>query len=98
MSNQENSQARRTQSASPQVLAAFWQRVENAQQKGDEQAARAWLEGIVELDAQNVDAWLALARLTANARERMEYYSNVLQLSPGHQEAKDGLRQARRQL
>jgi hypothetical protein len=56
------------------------------------------LEGIVELDQDNVDAWLALARLISNPRERMLCYTQVLELSPGHPEAKAGLRQTRRQL
>jgi thioredoxin-like negative regulator of GroEL len=80
------------------VLTTFWQKAEQAQAEGNETQARAWLEGIVDLDEGNVEAWLALARLVADARERMQCYSHVLQLSPGNQEAKQGLRQARRQL
>jgi hypothetical protein len=80
------------------ILATFWQKAQQAEAKGEDQEARAWLEGIVELDETNVDAWLALARLIDDARERMVCYSHVLELSPGHQEAKTGLRQARRQL
>ena len=78
------------------ILSAFWQKAEQAQ--GKEQEARAWLEGIVKLDEVNVDAWLALARLVPDARERMQCYSRVLQLSPGNKEAKLRLRQTRRLL
>jgi uncharacterized protein HemY len=80
------------------VLTTFWRKAEQAQAQGQGNRARAWLEGIVELDGNDVDAWLALARLIPDARERMQYYSQVLQLSPGNPEAKQGLREARRQL
>jgi hypothetical protein len=80
------------------VLATFWGKVEAAQAEGKEVEARGWLEGIVELDQQDADAWLALARLVPDARERMLCYSRVLELSPGNTEAKQGLRHARREL
>jgi uncharacterized protein HemY len=80
------------------ILATFWQNAQQAQREGEESKARAWLEGIVELDQDNVDAWLALARLIPDARERMLCYIHVLELSPGHPEAKAGLRKSRRQL
>jgi hypothetical protein len=80
------------------VLATFWGKVEEAQAEGKEIEARGWLEGIVELNQQDASAWLALARLVPDARERMQCYSRVLELSPGNAEAKQGLRQARRQL
>lgn len=80
------------------VIETFWGKVSEAQAQGNEQEARGWLEGIVELDHRDADAWLALAKLVPNARERMLCYSQVLQLSPGNTEAKDGLRQARREL
>ncbi|MBN1639647.1 MAG: hypothetical protein JXA09_00335 [Anaerolineae bacterium] len=80
------------------VLETFWARSREAMERGDNERARAWLEGIVELDSGDVEGWLALARLTPDPRERMQCYSQVLQLSPGNDEAKRGLRQARRQL
>ncbi|MFL7807045.1 MAG: hypothetical protein ACK2VD_11975 [Anaerolineae bacterium] len=80
------------------VLTTFWEKVEEAQAKGKEIEARGWLEGIVELNQEDAGAWLALARLIPDARERMQCYSRVLELSPGNAEAKQGLRQARREL
>jgi Tfp pilus assembly protein PilF len=80
------------------VLETFWERSREAMERGDEEQARAWLEGIVELDGDDVEGWLALARVTPDPRERMQCYSQILQLSPGNDEAKKGLRQARRQL
>jgi hypothetical protein len=80
------------------VLTTFWERVEEAQAKGQEVEARGWLEGIVEIDQHDANAWLALARLIPDARERMQCYSRVLELSPGNTEAKQGLRRARREL
>jgi hypothetical protein len=80
------------------ILDTFWGRWRAAMEQGDDEQARAWLEGIVELDQTNVEGWLALARLIPDPRERMQCYSQVLQLSRGNTEAKEGLRQARRQL
>jgi hypothetical protein len=80
------------------VLATFWGKANEAQAQGNEEGARGWLEGIVELDQNDPGAWLALAKLVPDARERMQCYSRVLQLSPGNVEAKHGLRQARREL
>jgi hypothetical protein len=80
------------------VLATFWRKAQEAQDQGQDSQARAWLEGIVELDEGDIDAWLALARLIPDAGERMQYYSEILQRSPGNLEAKQGLRKARRQL
>jgi hypothetical protein len=80
------------------VLETFWGKANDAQAQGNEEEARGWLEGIVELDHRDPHAWLALAKLVPNARERMLCYSQVLQLSPGNAEAKDGLRRTRREL
>ena len=80
------------------VLATFWQKARQEQAKGNDIQARAWLEGIVELDDSSVDAWLELARMIPDPRERMQCFAKVLQLSPGHEEARAGLRRARRQL
>jgi thioredoxin-like negative regulator of GroEL len=80
------------------VVETFLGKAQQAAQEGQEQEARAWLEGVVELDAENVEAWLALASLIPDPRERMLCYANILQLSPGNPEAKAGLRQTRRQL
>ncbi len=80
------------------VLNTFWEKSREAREQGNDEQARAWLEGIVELDETNVEGWLVLAQLTPDPRERMQCYSQILQLSPGNDEAKKGLRQARRQL
>ena len=80
------------------ILATFWRKSELAEAQGRVEEARAWMEGIVELDEHNVEAWLALARLVPSARERMQCYSTVLQIAPGNEQAKTGLRKTRRQL
>jgi len=80
------------------VLSTFWDRAHQAQEAGQEHEARAWLEAIVDLDATDVDAWLALAALIPDAREQMFCYSRALEIAPGHPQAKQGLRQARRQM
>ena len=87
-----------TASEQQAVVESFWQKAEQAVVEGNDEEARAWLEGIVELDDGNVDAWLRLANLIPNARERMQCYARVLELSPGNQQAKVGIRKARRGL
>ena len=84
------------QSDQQAVLSAFWAKAEQAADQNDVEEARAWMEGIVELDEHNIDAWLRLASFIPDARERMQCYARVLELAPGNTEAKAGLRQARR--
>jgi thioredoxin-like negative regulator of GroEL len=79
-----------------EVLATFWRKAQEAVTQNRQEEARAWMEGIVELDEANVDAWLQLASLIPDTRERMQCYARVLELSPGNPQAKAGLRQARR--
>ena len=78
------------------IVDTFRQKAERAVAQGQDEEARAWLEGVVNLDAGNVDAWLRLASLIPDAREQMQCYAQVLQLDPGNREAKVGLRRARR--
>lgn len=78
------------------ILDTFWRRAEQAVAQGQDEEARAWLEGVVELDTENVDAWLRLASLIPDAREQLQCYAQVLQLDPGNREAKVGIRRARR--
>ena len=80
------------------IVDRFWQKAEQAAGEGQDEEARAWMEGIVELEDGNVDAWLRLASLVSNARERMQCYARVLELSPGNRQAKAGIRQTRREL
>ncbi|MBL7199164.1 MAG: hypothetical protein ISS56_03355 [Anaerolineae bacterium] len=88
-----------TTASEQQVIAdTFLQKAERAAGQGKGEEARAWLEGAVELDETNVDAWLRLAQFIPDARERMECYGRVLGLAPGDSRAKAGLRKARREL
>jgi len=80
------------------ILATFWEKAKQAAAQGQHEQARAWIEGIVELDGKNVDAWLRLAQLVPDARERMLCYSRVLELAPGNPQAKAGLRRTRREM
>ena len=80
------------------VVDTFRQRAEQAIEQGQAEQARAWMEGVVALDDQNADAWLFLASLIPDARERMQCYARALQLSPGNAQAKAGLRKARRSM
>ena len=80
------------------IVEAFWRKSERAAAQGDHDEARAWMEGIVELDDRNVEAWLRLASLIPAVRERMQCYARALELAPGNPQAKAGLRQARREL
>ena len=78
------------------IVSTFWQKAEQAAAQGNSEEARAWMEGVVEVDDCNVDGWLRLASLIPDARERMQCYARVLELAPGNAQAKAGLRQARR--
>jgi hypothetical protein len=78
------------------IVSTFWQKADDAAAQNRAEEARAWLEGIVAIDETNVEAWLQLADLIPDPRERMQCYARVLELSPGHPQAKAGLRQARR--
>jgi len=78
------------------VVSVFWEKAQQAAAQQDAESERAWLEGIVELNRTDVAAWLRLASLIADPRERMQCYARVLEISPGHPEAKVGLRNARR--
>jgi Tfp pilus assembly protein PilF len=88
---------RQTDSDSQAVIATFWEKAEQAVAQNQPEQARAWMEGIVELDAQNVDAWLRLASLISDPREQMQCYARVLELNPGNVQAKAGIRKAMRQ-
>ena len=87
-----------TTSEQQSAVDSFWHRAEQAAAQGNHEEARAWMEGVVELDECNVEAWLRLASFVPAVRERMQCYARALELSPGHPQAKAGLRQARREL
>lgn len=88
-----------TQSTDRQVIIeAFWEKANQAADKGQNETARAWLEGIVELDEDAVDAWIRLADLIPDAHERMHCYVRVLEISPGNEQARNGIRRTRKQV
>jgi hypothetical protein len=80
------------------IIDTFWQKANQAVDQGRDEDARAWLEGIVELDSGNVEAWLCLADLIPDAHERMHCYVQVLEISPGNAQARNGIRKTRRLL
>ena len=80
------------------IVDTFLQKATQAAAEGNSEQARAWLEGVVELDDDNVDAWLCLADLIPDARERMYCYVHVLEMSPGNAKARAGIRKTRREL
>ena len=81
-----------------EVVATFWQKADQAAAEDSIEEARGWMEGVVELDGGNAEAWIRLADLIPDARERMQCYARALQLDPGNREAKQGLRRTRRQI
>jgi thioredoxin-like negative regulator of GroEL len=80
------------------IVQTFLQKAAQAAAEGKDEQARAWLEGVVELDDANIEAWLRLAELVPDARERMYCYAHVLEIAPGNAQAKAGIRRARREL
>ena len=79
------------------IVDTFLQKATQAAAEGDDERARAWLEGVVELDDDNVEAWFCLADLIPNARERMYCYVRVLEIAPGNAQAKAGIRKTRKE-
>jgi lipoprotein-anchoring transpeptidase ErfK/SrfK len=51
-----------------------------------------------ELDPENAEAWLALAEVTEDPRERLSHLSHVLSLDPQNMAAREALRETRREL
>jgi hypothetical protein len=80
------------------VIDTFWKNANQAADTGKHEDARAWLEGIVELDDNHIEAWLRLADLIPDARERMHCYVRALEISPGNVQARKGIRKTRRQV
>ncbi len=80
------------------VVSVFKERAKQAVEQGDAEEARKWLEGVVELTPDDVDAWLRLAGLIPDPRERMLCYVRVLEISPRNPQARAGIRRTRREL
>ena len=80
------------------IVETFFKKAMQAVAEGKDEQARAWLEGVVELDDGNVGAWLRLAELIPNARERMYCYVRALEIVPGNARARAGIRKTRREL
>lgn len=56
--------------------------------EGDREAARQFLEEILQEDDENVRAWLLLARVTENEAEKRMALTTVLQLEPDNERAR----------
>lgn len=56
--------------------------------EGDREAARSFLEEILQEDDENVRAWLLLARVTENEEEKRLCLTTVLQLEPENERAR----------
>ncbi|MFQ5856092.1 MAG: tetratricopeptide repeat protein [Anaerolineae bacterium] len=62
-----------------------------AAQVGDNDEAEGLLRQATELDPDNAEAWLWLARVVDDLREKREYFRRVLTLDPYNERAKLGL-------
>jgi tetratricopeptide (TPR) repeat protein len=60
--------------------------------------ARHCLQQALALDPLNEDAWLCLARITNAPRSALAYFSQVLDINPQNQQARDGFIEARAKL
>ncbi len=80
------------------VVSVFKDKAERAMEQGDAEEARRWLEGVVELAPDDVDAWLRLAEVIPDPRERILCYVKVLEISPRNPQARAGIRRTRRKL
>ncbi len=69
-----------------------------AAQLGRRERARTLFNQIVALDPENVEAWLGLAGVVEEPKEKQRIYETVLAIDPEHPVAREGLRQLRRDL
>jgi len=69
-----------------------------AAQAGQRELARRYLQSALDLDPDNVDAWLWLAGVQDDPLEAKQCLERVLELDPDNQQAKQGLRWAEAQL
>jgi len=60
--------------------------------------ARRCLQQVVALDPSNEEAWLWLARIATDPRSALAYFTQVLDINPQNQRARDGFIAAREQL
>ena len=60
--------------------------------------ARRCLQQVLALDSSNEEAWLWLANITPDPRSALAYFSQVLDINPQNQRARDGFVAARAQL
>ncbi len=60
--------------------------------------ARRYLQQVLALDPSNEEAWLWLARIATDPRTALAYFTQVLDLNPQNQRARDGFSTARAQL
>ncbi len=60
--------------------------------------ARRCLQQVLALDPLNEEAWLWLARITTDPRSALAYFSQVLDVNPKNQRARDGFTAARAKL
>ncbi|MCK4451319.1 MAG: hypothetical protein KAX26_12075, partial [Anaerolineae bacterium] len=60
--------------------------------------ARRCLQHVLALDPLNEEAWLWLARITADPRSALAYFAQTLDINPQNQRARDGFSAARAEL
>ncbi len=67
-------------------------------QKGRRDRARRLFAAAIQVDPENIEAWLGLAEASEGLGDRMAYLAKALELDPQNAQARAALREARRQL
>jgi len=78
-------------------IAALIQRGRNAARAGQNSRARRYFAAVLESDPAHVDALLARAAVLDDPREALAHLTQVLELDPGNERARQALRAVRRE-
>lgn len=76
----------------------FLEQGQSAARAGQRELARRYLQAAVDIDADNVDAWLWLAGVQDDPHNVKRSLEKVLELEPGNKRAKQGLKLIEEQL
>lgn len=73
------------------TITVMLEKAQSALKAGDKKEARAWAQKVLHASADNVDAYLILASISA-PKESLKYLKRVLELDPKNQKARSGMR------
>ena len=86
-----------TETSSGEQIAEFMQQGQEAARAGQRARARRYFAAVLEIDPACAEAWLARASVVDDPQVAMAHLARVLELDPGNQQARAGLRSLRRE-